>query len=77
MRSIIRRGIERTLGNPLNGLKADPKSKLSSTRQEGVYRHDATRELSVADRLASATERKVQDLTADRLASATQSKVQG
>jgi hypothetical protein len=48
--------------NSLNVLNADPRSKVSSTRQEGVHRHDATRELPVADRLASAIERKVQDL---------------
>ena len=49
--------------NFLNVLKVDPKSKMSSTKQEGVHRHDATWKLPVVDHLASATERKVQDLT--------------
>jgi len=48
--------------NFLNVLKVDPKSKMSSTKQEGVHRHDATWKLPVVDHLASATERKVQDL---------------
>ena len=48
--------------NFLNVLKVDPKSKMSSTKQEGVLRHDATWKLPVVDHLASATERKVQDL---------------
>ena len=48
--------------NLLNVLKVDPKSKMSSTKQEGVHRHDATWKLPVVDHLASATERKVQDL---------------
>ena len=48
--------------NFLNVLKVGPKSKMSSMKQEGVHRHDATWKLPVVDHLASATECKVQDL---------------